>query len=208
MKDNQSRKSGRQQYEERAEAIAASVAEQFDIWIYDVEYVKEGQEYFLNIYIDKDGGVTIGDCENVSRILSDELDRADLIKDSYTLIVSSPGLGRSLTKDRHLEQSIGEDVEIHLYSPDPETGAKDLRGELVEFDAERIVINADHPVAPKGKGKGKKKKKASAPVQEADPAAETGVETVPAEQTAQAGGRITLNLERAAIASIRLAFDF
>ena len=90
-------------YAVEAEALAAPIAEPLGIYIYDVEYVRDGQEYFLNVYIDKEGGVTIGDCETVSRALSDALDSADLISDPYTLIVSSPGLGRALTKDRHLQ---------------------------------------------------------------------------------------------------------
>lgn len=211
MKENQSRKSGRQQYEERAEAIAAPIAEQFGIWIYDVEYVKEGQEYFLNVYIDKEGGVTINDCESVSRILSDELDKADFIRDPYTLIVSSPGLGRSLTKDRHLEQSIGLDVEIHLYKPHADLGEKDLRGELTGFDSEQIEILADPPAPKKGKGKGKKKK-ASTAAKETDDASVSAAPAAdqPEDQTEPAAedGRIRLSLERAAIASVRLAFDF
>ncbi len=209
MKENQSRKTGRQQYEERAEAIAAPIAEQFGIWIYDVEYVREGQEYFLNVYIDKEGGVTINDCESVSRILSDELDKVDLIKDPYTLIVSSPGLGRSLTKDRHLEQSIGEDVEIHLYRPHPDFGEKDLRGELLEFDRDRIVILADPPATKKGKGKGKGKKKESAVPREADVnSGETEAPTEEQDLILRDDGRISLSIERKSIASVRLAFDF
>ena len=97
MKGKKSAVPVRVQYEERTEAIAAPIAEGFGIYIYDVEYVREGEEYYLNVYIDKEGGVTINDCESVSRLLSDELDRADFIPDAYTLIVSSPGLGRSLT---------------------------------------------------------------------------------------------------------------
>lgn len=211
MKENHSRKSGRQQYEERAAAIAAPIAEQFGIWIYDVEYVKEGQEYFLNVYIDKEGGVTINDCESVSRILSDELDNADFIRDPYTLIVSSPGLGRSLTKDRHLEQSIGEEVEIHLYKPHADLGEKDLRGELTGFDSERIEILADPPAPKKGKGKGKKKKTSTA-AKETDDACGSSApaEVLPDLKTEpeREDGRIRLSLERAAIASVRLAFDF
>jgi len=222
MKEKQSGKSGRQQYEERAEAIAAPVAEQFGIWIYDVEYVREGQEYYLNVYIDKDGGVTINDCEAVSRLLSDELDKADFIRDPYTLIVSSPGLGRALTKDRHLSQSIGEDVEIHLYKPHPETGEKDLRGELVEFDAGQIVILADPPVPRKGKGKGKGKKKSQASMAEvsmteedqgsADAAQPQDTPQASGQEqdgpAVQADGRIRMALDRKTIASVKLAFDF
>ena len=149
-------------YEEHAEALAAPIAEQFGIRIYDVEYVKEGDEYFLNVYIDKDGGVNINDCENVSRLLSDALDKDDPNPDAYTLIVSSPGLGRALTKDRHLQQSIGQDVELHLYKPHSVSGEKDILGELLAFDQDEIVLAAEPPVPAKGKGKAKGGKKGSA----------------------------------------------
>ena len=232
MKKKKSAKTGYRQYEERAEAIAAPIAAEFGIRIYDVEYVKEGEEYYLNVYIDKDGGVTIDDCENVSRLLSDALDKDDPIKDPYTLIVSSPGLGRALTKDRHLQQSIGQDVEIHLYKPHPETGEKDIRGELVSFDEVQIILLADPPapVLGKGKGKGRNKKKAvnkNAENQDADriaadaisegltkkaadSAPETDNEAVqsPTEETAEASGRQKLTIVRKEIASVRLAFDF
>ena len=216
MKKKKSAKNGYQQYEERAEAIAAPIAEEFGIRIYDVEYVKEGEEYYLNVYIDKDGGVTIGDCENVSRLLSDALDKDDPIKDPYTLIVSSPGLGRALTKDRHLQQSIGQDVEIHLYKPHSEYGEKDIRGELVEFDEEKITLSVDPPVPARGKGKGKKKKAAGKAAEDraaafgsdqmtgadSEPQAETGSEPQEIES-----GRQRLTVGRKEIASIRLAFD-
>ena len=167
MKKKKTAKNVYQQYEEHTEAIAAPIAGQFGIRIYDVEYVREGDEYFLNVYIDKDGGVNINDCENVSRLLSDALDKDDPIPDAYTLIVSSPGLGRALTKDRHLQQSIGQDVEIHLYKPHAENGQKDIRGELLEFDDSRLVLAADLPVPAKGKGKGKKKESAKNSVKKA-----------------------------------------
>jgi ribosome maturation factor RimP len=220
MKKKKSAKTGYQQYEERAEAIAAPIAEQFGIRIYDVEYVREGEEFFLNVYIDKDGGVTIGDCENVSRLLSDALDKDDPIKDPYTLIVSSPGLGRALTKDRHLQQSIGQDVEIHLYKPHQETGEKDIRGELLEFDEAQIILSADPPVPAKGKGKSRKKKKGAAVSETAQDkaadaesdemtAAETSAQTETDDKTGDAqNARQRLSVARKEIASIRLAFDF
>ena len=214
MKKKKTAKNVYQQYEERAEAIAAPIAEEFGIRIYDVEYVKEGEEFYLNVYIDKDGGVTIGDCENVSRLLSDALDKDDPIKDPYTLIVSSPGLGRALTRDRHLQQSIGQDVEIHLYKPHAETGEKDIRGELVEFDDTQIVVNADAPVPAKGKGKAKGRKKGAAgkpAVEAAQEAAEMTDNSSAAsadEKQADQSGRQRLTVGRKEIASIRLAFDF
>ena len=214
MKKKKTAKNVYQQYEERAEAIAAPIAEEFGIRIYDVEYVKEGEEFYLNVYIDKDGGVTIGDCENVSRLLSDALDKDDPIKDPYTLIVSSPGLGRALTRDRHLQQSIGQDVEIHLYKPHAETGEKDIRGELVEFDDAQIVVNADTPVPAKGKGKAKGRKKGAAgkPAMEAAQEAAEMTDNSSAasadETQADQSGRQRLTVGRKEIASIRLAFDF
>ena len=215
-------------YEEHAEALAAPIAEQFGIRIYDVEYVKEGDEYFLNVYIDKDGGVNINDCENVSRLLSDALDKDDPNPDTYTLIVSSPGLGRALTKDRHLQQSIGQDVELHLYKPHSVSGEKDILGELLAFDQDEIVLAAEPPVPAKGKGKAKGGKKGSAKksakkaaeeeaagqnAQEMTEETEQPVvitdETVLAQQKhAEETNRIRLTVSRKEIASIRLAFDF
>ena len=148
--------SGRARIETEAELLAAPIAEKNGAWIYDVEYVKEGPEYYLNIYIDKDGGVGILDCEAVSRELSDKLDEADLISDAYTLVVSSPGLGRTLTKDRHLENSLGEKVEGKLFKPDAEIGGKEFEGILTAWDAETITLELE-PAKP-AKGRGKKKK--------------------------------------------------
>ena len=158
--------------------------------------------------------MTIGDCENVSRLLSDALDKDDPIKDPYTLIVSSPGLGRALTRDRHLQQSIGQDVEIHLYKPHAETGEKDIRGELVEFDDAQIVVNADTPVPAKGKGKAKGRKKGAAgkpameAAQEAAEMTDNSYAASADEKQADQSGRQRLTVGRKEIASIRLAFDF
>ncbi|HAB94511.1 MAG TPA: ribosome maturation factor RimP [Lachnospiraceae bacterium] len=148
--------SGKQRIEEEAEKLAASIAEKHGVRIYDVEYVKEGPEYYLNIYIDKDGGVGILDCEAVSRELSDRLDEEDLIREAYTLVVSSPGLGRALTKDRHLQNSIGEKVEGKLYKSDPEIGGKDFEGILRAWDKETVTIETE----PVHKAAGKNKKDA------------------------------------------------
>ena len=131
--------SRRETYETRTEELLQPIVERFGVEIYDVEYVKEGSDYYLRAYIDKSDGVNIIDCENVSRALSDALDREDFIPDAYILEVSSPGLGRTLKKDRHLEKSIGQDVEIRLYKP--ENGTKEYEGVLESFDAETITIS-------------------------------------------------------------------
>ena len=132
--------SKRESYEAKAEELLAPIVEKMGIEIYDVEYVKEGSEYYLRAYIDKEGGVNINDCEAVSRAFSDVLDEADPIEEAYVLEVSSPGLGRTLKKDRHLQKSIGQDVEVKLFKPLEGTKCKEFEGELIRFDEKTITI--------------------------------------------------------------------
>ncbi|MDE6674829.1 MAG: ribosome maturation factor RimP [Acetatifactor sp.] len=134
--------SKRENYEARTEALLQPIVAAFGVEIYDVEYVKEGSDYYLRAYIDKPEGVNILDCENVSRALSDALDREDFIPDAYILEVSSPGLGRTLKKDRHLAASIGSEVEIKLYKP--LDGVKEYAGVLKAFDENNIVITGEN----------------------------------------------------------------
>lgn len=130
--------SKRETYEAKTEELLLPIAEKNHVEIYDVEYVKEGSEQYLRAYIDKEGGVTINDCEAVSRALSDELDRTDFIEDAYILEVSSPGLGRTLKKDKHLQKSLMETVEIKTYKP--VSGNKEFEGILKAFDDKTITI--------------------------------------------------------------------
>ena len=148
--------SGRARIESEAEKLTEPVALKHGVRIYDVEYVKEGPDYYLNIYIDKDGGVSILDCEAVSRELSDKLDEADLISDAYTLVVSSPGLGRTLTKDRHLQNSLGEKVEGKLFKAVPDIGGKEFEGILTAWDAETVTVEIE--TVPVSSGRKKKSK--------------------------------------------------
>ena len=127
--------------EARAEELLRPVTEEYGVEIYDVEYVKEGSEWYLRAYIDKPDGVNIQDCENVSRKFSDKLDEDDFISDAYILEVSSPGLGRVLKKDKHLEKSIGEAVEIKLYRP--QNKQKDFEGILKAFDETSVTIETE-----------------------------------------------------------------
>ena len=126
-------------YELRAEELLEPIVERYGVEIYDVEYVKEGTEWYLRAYIDKEGGVNINDCENVSRAFSDVLDENDFIKEAYILEVSSPGLGRTLKKDRHLSKSIGQEVEIKTYKPINK--CKEFAGVLESFDEKEIIID-------------------------------------------------------------------
>lgn len=130
--------SKRETYESKTEQLLSPIAGQYGVEIYDVEYVKEGSDWYLRAYIDKPEGVNIADCENVSRALSDVLDAEDFIPDAYILEVSSPGLGRTLKKDRHLEKSLGEIVEIKTYKPID--GRKEFAGILCAYDADTVTI--------------------------------------------------------------------
>ena len=103
--------------------------------------MKEGSDWYLRAYIDKPEGVNIQDCENVSRALSDKLDEVDFIDDAYILEVSSPGLGRTLKKDKHLEKSLGEEVELRLYKPRDKQ--KEFMGILKSFDADSVIIETE-----------------------------------------------------------------
>lgn len=134
--------SKRENYESETERLLTPIAKRFGVEIYDIEYVKEGSDWYLRAYIDKPEGVSINDCENVSRALSDELDREDFIADAYILEVSSPGLGRTLKKDKHLEKSIGEEVEIKTYKPVEKQ--KEFQGILKAFDAESVTIETEN----------------------------------------------------------------
>ena len=130
--------SRREEYETKTQALLEPIAEANGVSVYDVEYVKEGADYHLCAYIDKPEGVNIQDCENVSRALSDALDREDFIADAYVLEVSSPGLGRALKKDKHLQGSVGQKVEIKLFKAIE--GCREFSGELEGFDGTQIRI--------------------------------------------------------------------
>lgn len=132
--------SKRESYEAKTEELLVPIAEANHVEIYDVEYVKEGSDWYLRCYIDKEEGVSIDDCEAVSRMLSDKLDETDFIDDAYILEVSSPGLGRQLKKDRHLEKSLLEEVDVKTYRPID--GTKEFRGILKAFDENTITLGA------------------------------------------------------------------
>ena len=129
---------GKKDYEARTEQFLEPIAKEQGVWIYDVEYVKEAGTWYLRAFIEKDGGVTIDDCEAVSRKMSEVIDREDYISDEYIFEVSSPGLGRQLKKDRHLNNSIGMEVELKLY--EEMDGQKEFAGVLKSFDDNSLVI--------------------------------------------------------------------
>lgn len=123
--------------------ISNSIADELNFELVDLEYIKENGRYFLRVYIHKDGGVNLDDCQKMSEALSDKLDKEDPIKGAYYLEVSSPGLDRPLKTDRDMERNLGKDIEISLYSSFE--GSKKYEGSLIDYSDEIIKIeNYDH----------------------------------------------------------------
>ena len=128
-------------YEQKAEALVSPIVEKYGFELVDVEYVKEGSSFYLRAYIDKPGGITVDDCETVSREFSDKLDEADFIEEAYIMEVSSPGLGRPLKKEKDFKRSIGKEVEIRTYRPiDRE---KEFYGVLKAYDENSVTIDCE-----------------------------------------------------------------
>lgn len=125
---------------ETVRQLAEPVIEQLQMGIelIEVEYVKEGPDWYLRLYIDKQGGVTLDDCQAVSEALNDILDETDPIQGKYIFEVSSPGLDRPLKTDRDYERYQGEDVEVHLYAP--VQNCKIFTGKLVGRENGEIII--------------------------------------------------------------------
>ncbi len=125
--------------EERVESLVKNKVEELGYKLYDVQYAKEGKEYFLRIFIDKEEGIDLNDCEKVSDTINPILDEADYIKEQYFLEVSSPGIERVLRKDEHLEDSIGKEIEVKLFKP--LEGKKEFVGILKKYNEENITID-------------------------------------------------------------------
>lgn len=130
--------SRRETYEAKAEELILPIVDANSFELVDIEYVKEAGTWYLRVYIDKEGGITIDDCELVSRAFSELLDKEDFIEDSYIMEVSSPGLLRPLKKDKDFERSLGKELEIKTYQAI--NGKKDFTGILTAYDKESITI--------------------------------------------------------------------
>lgn len=121
--------------------ISSDIVEELGFELVDVEYVKEGADMYLKVYIDKPGGINIDDCQLFSQKLNPILDEKDPIKEFYFLEVSSPGLNRPLKKEKDFESSVGKLVEVGLYAP--LNGSKSYIGELLEYDADMVAIREE-----------------------------------------------------------------
>ena len=133
--------SKREEYEQKAEALLMPVIEAGQYELVDVEYVKEAGTWYLRAYMDKEGGVTIDDCEKVSRAFSDLLDQEEFIEDAYILEVSSPGLGRPLKKEKDYKRSMGKELEIRTYRAID--GRKEFGGTLCAYDDKTVTVRQE-----------------------------------------------------------------
>lgn len=141
----------REEYEARAEQMLMPLMEEHHFELVDVEYVKEAGQWYLRAYVDKEGGITLNDCELINRTWSDMMDQDDFIPDAYVLEVSSPGLGRQLKKEKDFVRSIGEDVDVKFYAGrklpvgrnGKEVSVKELTGTLTAFTPDTITLATD-----------------------------------------------------------------
>lgn len=143
--------SKREEYESRAEKLLEPLMEENHFELVDVEYVKEAGNWYLRAYVDKEGGITLDDCELVNRRWSDMMDEEDFIPDAYILEVSSPGLGRQLKKEKDFNRSIGEEVDVKFYKSrkipagknGKEISVKEITGTLKAFTKDTITLDTD-----------------------------------------------------------------
>ena len=133
--------SKREVYEQKTEELITPFVEDKGFELVDVEYVKEGGNWYLRAYIDKPGGITVDDCEVISRSLSDKLDEEDFIEGAYILEVSSPGLGRPLKKEKDFVRNMGQEVELRTYRAIEKQ--KEFRGILDAYDKSSITLEGE-----------------------------------------------------------------
>ena len=124
------------------EELAAPIAKDLGLRIWDVRFLKEGSQRYLRVFIDKDGGVDINDCENMSRALDEPLDKSDPIDGEYILEVSSPGIERELLRPEHFEEFIGADIMVKMIRPLEGIG-REFKGVLTAYDGGMVTIT-DH----------------------------------------------------------------
>lgn len=133
--------SKRETYETRTEELITPILDRMNFELVDVEYVKEGGTWYLRAYIDKEGGITVNDCEAVAREMNEILDREDFVEDSYVFEVSSPGLGRPLKKEKDYIRSMGKEVEIRTYRAI--NREKEFYGSLSAYDENTVTIKTE-----------------------------------------------------------------
>ena len=133
--------SKRETYETRTEELITPILDRMNFELVDVEYVKEGGTWYLRAYIDKEGGITVNDCEAVAREMNEILDKEDFVEDPYVFEVSSPGLGRPLKKEKDYVRSMGKEVEIRTYRAI--NREKEFYGILSAYDENTVTIKTE-----------------------------------------------------------------
>lgn len=128
-------------YEAKTESLILPILEKFNFELVDVEYVKEGGTWYLRAYIDKEGGITVNDCEDVAREMNVLLDEEDFIPDAYVFEVSSPGLGRPLKKEKDYLRNMDKEIEIRTYRAIDK--CKEFYGLLREYDKDTVTIETE-----------------------------------------------------------------
>ena len=128
-------------YEQRTEELITPIVDREGFELVDVEYVKEGADWYLRAYIDKEGGITVNDCELVAREMNEILDREDYIEGSYIFEVSSPGLGRPLKKEKDFVRAMGKELEIRTYRMI--NHEKEFYGILKAYDDASVTVETE-----------------------------------------------------------------
>ena len=128
-------------YEAKTEQLIQPLIDANNFELVDVEFVKEGSDWYLRVYIDKDGGITVDDCELISRAFNEILDREDYISEQYIFEVRSPGLMRPLKKEKDYKRSVGKLIDIKLYKPVDK--CKEFTGVLDSYDKDTVTIKMD-----------------------------------------------------------------
>lgn len=127
--------------EEKVESLIKEKIQELGYELYDVQYAKEGKDYFLRVFIDKEDGIDLNDCEKVSNEINPLLDEKDFIKEMYFLEVSSPGIERVLRKDEHLKDATGKEIEVKLFKPIEKQ--KEFVGVLEDYNNEKIILGLE-----------------------------------------------------------------
>lgn len=127
---------------EAVSELVKPIIEDMGLTLWDVRFVKEGSVWYLRVFIDKDSGITIDDCENVTRAIDQPLDELDPIEQNYMLEVSSPGIERELTRPEHFDAFLGAPVMLKLIRPD-EKGVRELKGTLIAHDKDTVTVTLD-----------------------------------------------------------------
>ncbi len=135
--------------EEKVENLLKDTIKNLGYMLYDVQYVKEGPNYFLRIFIEKkEGSIDLNDCEKVNDAINDILDKANYINEQYFLEVSSTGLEKVLRKDKHLKDNLGKEVQVNLFKPieilENKKKAKEVQGILEDANENEITLKLDN----------------------------------------------------------------